>query len=48
LATASIRLTRLTGTDHSEIKPVSGPDIAVDRRTNVKRYDDLQRRLAHE
>ena len=36
------------GADHGEIKPVGGPDIAVDRRANVTRYDDLERRLAHE
>jgi hypothetical protein len=26
------------GADHGEIKPVSGPDIAVDHRANVKRF----------
>ena len=36
------------GADHGEIKPVGGADIAVDRRADVKRYDDLERRLAHE
>ena len=33
------------GTDHGEIEPVRGADVAVDCGTDVKRHDDLERRL---
>src|SRR5579862_6776267 len=33
------------GTDHGEIQPVGGADIAVDRRADMKGDDDLERRF---
>jgi hypothetical protein len=33
------------GTDYGEIEPVGGTDIAVDRRADVKRDNDLKRRF---
>ena len=35
------------GADHGEIESVGRADISVDHGADVKRYDDLERRLVH-